>query len=153
MTFSDPEHNPYSAPHSEALSEESDPETDYRELVKKRAQQASALAAAWIIGGLLTAGMYTWFWFEVWTPLAVTLMVVANLIGLVWVLIGVAAAAGARQAHQIGLVWSYLTVLFFIAHCNVAGIVVVLMILQGHRLHAFDNKLRELAAAASHRNP
>jgi hypothetical protein len=145
----EPPHNPYASPLSDALPDEADPSAAYDQLRHKRHQQATATAASWIAGGLLTCGAYTWFVYEFEPRAAViVILVLANLIGIGWMVLGIAAACGSERAHGIGLIWSYLAAAFFLTHCNLlAALVVALIITQGHRLKSFDRQLLEMSLA------
>jgi hypothetical protein len=149
MTSSEPPPNPYASPLADALADAKEAEVAYLQLAAKRQQQAVATAASWILGGVLTCGGYFWLLYDLWEMPALMIFILANVIGVGWVLLGITAALGSERGHSVGLVWSYLAAAFFLTHCNLLGaIVVVLIILQSHRLRAFDRQLFHLRTAA-----
>jgi len=149
MTTPEPTPNPYASPVADELSGASEPEVAYQKLAHKRQQQSVATIASWVLGGVLTCGGYIWLLYDLWEMPAFMIFILANVIGVGWVVLGIVAATGSDRAHSIGLVWSYLAAAFFLTHCNVLGaIIVVLIILQSHRLRSFDRQLFHLRAAA-----
>jgi hypothetical protein len=144
MTSADEnEPNPYAPPRTSAeAGVHVVPVPVDRVMVKKFRDQILALGVLWIIGGTLAAGIGV-FGLARPSDAPVPLAVVAVL-GLAWIVIGVLTCLKHLWAVYVGLVLSYLSLVgqLVTLNLNLGLVVVILVILQAHRVSGWAKRMR-----------
>lgn len=152
------EKNPYEAPSTDAEDirpQLGNPPPDF-ELVQKFRQQIHALGAFWIIIGLLAVGIVTaglMMGNGIMRPNSqrplIAFGVVATL-GIAWIALGILTCLKKMWAVYVGLGLSYLSAVLQLLSLNVCGVVIlILVILQAHRVIGWATKLKTAGVSLS----
>ena len=124
-----------------AVADELKPES--RELLIKFRQQIHAVGGIWIMVGTVLAlvGLYILFSTQVPAFLKAQRGDVELVLGCAFLLLGVYTCRKDMSALAVGLILSYAVALFTLVNGGKVGFLLILAIMQGHRVRGFAKKL------------
>lgn len=114
-----------------------------RELLTKFRQQLHAVGSIWIMTGamLLLLGLHAVFGNPEFLIVPSDVADVALVLGFAWLVLGVLTCRKEMSALTVALVFSYVVMALSLANGRSGGGVLILAIIQGHRVRGFAKKL------------
>lgn len=148
--------NPYAAPqHGFEPPSSGEVPQDLRKLVKDFRSQSLALGVLWVIFAVIVGGLAVALvqvnnfpGIQAEPDFATTLALIMGCIGTGWLISGVGTLMKQMWGIYVGLAMSYLAIVGNLINLNLCGIVlIVIVLLQAHRVLSFANKMRAAGLA------